>query len=57
MSTLAERKVLVPKEVRVVFVPGYDVNRTVLVPTEDRVVIIEKYATTSAERTVYANED
>ena len=57
MSTLAERKVLVPKEVRVVFVPGYDVNRTVLVPTEDREVIIEKYATTSAERTVYANED
>jgi hypothetical protein len=56
MSTVAERTVLVPDQVRLVFIDLFDENRIVNVRAENRTVNVERKPN-SADRTVYANED
>ena len=56
MSTSAERTVRISDESRLVFVDLFNENRTVRVQAENRIVHVERRST-SADRTVYANED
>ena len=56
MSTVYERRVLIPFENRTVTIDRDADNRTVHVAKENRTIFIER-TTTSAERTVYATED
>ena len=54
--TSYERRVLVPQEIRVIYVQSDSYNRTVYVTDESRIAYVQP-STTSAERTVYASED
>tara|TARA_R110000803_G_scaffold177477_1_gene239862 strand:+ start:160 stop:336 length:177 start_codon:yes stop_codon:yes gene_type:complete len=58
MSSVYERRVLVPAENRLVFVfaDSSSAGRIVYVSAEDRTVYVAS-TTTSAERTVYVTED
>lgn len=56
MSTVYERRMLIPFENRTLIVPQDDDARTIYISAENRTVIVEA-STTSAERTVYATED
>lgn len=56
MSTAAERTIRIPEESRIVFVDLFNENRTIRVREQNRSVLVERQST-SADRTVYANED
>ena len=56
MSTVYERRVLIPFENRTIMVDKDADSRTVYIAQENRTVFVQP-ATTSAERTVYATED